>query len=343
MKKHTNGNNDAMQTRYNEIYPIAIQNAKKLGRNNLPGLDEPTLDKYLAEIKGGYSELIAIHCQESGNETEIAEQEKNSLASRLEFLETQLKNDRAELKLLKLEHGEHEDAPVPDSNRKLLKAMVIGLGFIDAVLFKSALAIQQSEQNYLQLGIFAALVLFFCCVPRLIAKLYRRFEHSPYRWFYMAGTAAIVIAGYSVIAITRSKALANDSLMNLDATGESVAIPWYMLAITNLLFLAIAVVAEYFLPTEQEQKKITDAEKREKTIEKLEKRIAQMEAEKAEMPAMSLQAMRSKTDATARRASNKARIQSLYEQTIAAFKQTNLEWRTDGQVPQAFNNPNLSL
>lgn len=326
-----------IEAKHSELYERAMKKAKALGRGNLPSKDETDLGQYLGEIDAGYGELLAMFDKPTDTGEKVAELEHEAHTKRGEWLDGQLSKQKAELKTLNKERDEAEPV-IMDSGRLGKKALVIALGFLDALLLRSALSIQQAENNMLQIGIFAGLVVMFCIAPKLLADVYRSFEKSASKWPYIAG-AFIVVAGYCVAAYVRSLNVAHADLQTLDAATGGVSIPWYLMVILNLMFLYLAILAEYSLPTDQHKSKYMSQEKRERKIEKLERTISQMEEEKASMPGLALQTMRTKTEAAVRLAAYREKVQNCRLQTISAFKQTILEWRTDGCVPRSFSNP----
>lgn len=326
-----------IDAKHGELYERAMKKAKALGRENLPSKNETELAQYLGEINAGYAALLSTFDVPTGDNERMAELEEESRSKHGEWLDEQLKANKAELKTLNKE-GEESEEVVMDSGRPGKKALVIALGFLDAMLLRSALSIQQEESNLLQVGIFAGLVILFCIAPKLLADAYRRFESSANKWPYGAG-ALVVVCGYCVAAYLRSLNVAHADLQTLGSTGAGVSIPWYLMVVLNLMFLFLAVLAEYSLPTDEHVSKYASRRKREQRVAKLGRDIARMEEEKAGMPGEALQSMRDKTETLAQRSLYREKVQQCRLQTISAFKQAIIEWRTDGQVPICFSSP----
>lgn len=326
-----------IDAKHGELYERAMRQAKALGRENLPPKGETDLGQYVGEIDAGYGELLAMFDEPTGTGEKIAELEHETYAGRSQWLDGQVKAQKAELKTLSREREESEPV-VRDGGRAGKKALVVALAFLDAMILRAALSIQQAENNLLQIGIFAGLFILFCIAPKLLADVYRSFEKSANKWRYIAG-AFIMVAGYCVAAYMRSLNVAHADLQTLDSTTGGVSIPWYLMVVLNLMFLYLSVLAEYTSETGEHKSKYASQEKRERRIERLERSIARMEEEKASMPGQALQAMRAQAEAAARMAACREKVQSCRLQTISAFKQTILQWRTDGCIPPCFNSP----
>jgi len=319
-----------LESGHASILENSRKNAKHLASRNLPALVGDNLNNYTGEIKAGYEKLSAEVLQALQPAANLPEASID--AQYMKAKDTDLDKEIGEL-----DHkNENDQYVLDDYNPKIIKRRIqIGLIITAIILFGEVLFNTKSFQVTGESLLFA-LLLSICIsfavylLSHAVPLLYKWVRHTWQRRLVIILSLLLVTGLFTALAIFRSAYL----------EAHEIHIKPVYFVIINLFFFIVSTVVSFFvLPTWSEIRENSAKLKIYHEIEKRKEQIKDRKNQKAQIK----DEVRDKTKERLRilYLANYVvkRIEKMYQEAIAAFKTTNMNFREDRKSPNCFNYP----
>ncbi len=311
-----------------ELKNLARKNGKHFASKNLPAATGDSLETYVGEFKTGYEQTGSdahhflqpgTHLPEGQVEADHAKAKIRQLEDQIFHLEEQNKHDEYEL---------HSIDGKSVWNRLFVAVLFTGIILLGEIVF-NAKAFEFSGDNMLFALISSISVSFSVyAFSHVVPIKYRKIETPEKKRIYIFIILAIMTGFFSALAVLRSLLLAQ----------ENVSInPVYFVIINLFLFTVSVFLSYYLMPSWEEIKGTFHNIKLHRAKNKRKKEIAALQAQieeiKKYLKELAQQIIRINyyTEYTDKR------IEKMYHESVAIFKNENLRCRTDRKVPDCFN------
>ncbi len=319
-----------LESGHTHILESARKDAKHLAARNLPALTSDNLNNYTGKIKAGYERLTAEILQ--ALQPAVNFPEAGIDAEYLKSKDTDLNKEIGEL-----DHKNENDGYVLDDfDPNIIKRRIqIGLILTAIILCGEVLFNTKSFQVTGESLLFA--LLLSICISFAVYLL----SHAVpllYKWVKSIWQKRIVIVSSLVLVTALFTALAIFRSSYLEAHEIHIK-PVYFVVINLFFFIVSTLVSFFVLPTWEEIRENASKLKIYQAIQKRKEEIKDRKNQKAQLK----DEVRDKTKERlrilylAQYVIN--RIEKMYQEAIAAFKSTNMNFREDRKSPSCFNNP----
>jgi hypothetical protein len=337
---------DPLLLRHKHWKNKAIELGRQLGQtSNLPKPQGDSLLHYLQQIHAGYRGLLLEYTKPlNPTSKRVSELQRESRTKEQRNLE-QRHRDLTEAQ--RRHNAELNDLPeVKDGGRSqfwiYLLSIVIVLG--ESLVVRKAYAAIDSNSNWTQIIFFVVFVVMFAVTPHALTHYFKNATSERKRILIAAGVVVVVIAFFYVMSALRVDSMQNPDIDTVEAVNKSAIEykPIYFIVISLfLLFLSFYLAS--LKRTREEQLTLDKQRTLKQKIEATGKELSNVERQLQSMPERLLQSEVSREESSSNIAFRKGQIEALFHESCAAFKESNLAWRTDQQMPDCFTTslPNL--
>jgi hypothetical protein len=315
---------------------------KTLGITNLPTLGEnENLESYIKSIRGAYSGLLAQEQNRiPSNQSDVAEIESKSSEQKLSRVTEQLNDAKNKLRRQHLELSELDDDDARYKSTWLIWVGAILIALLESLFSYKAFSMLDLGNNLTLAILLVCLTVAFIMMPKALRWWFEEYTpESKFKWVLNLIPVLAIGTGFYVLGLLRAKFLSSQGAFTLDDPNSSpasfVVSPWYFMGINTFLLL-ISYFLAYQFPSNAQNKNRAALEKKEAHIAKIERDIERYESELSAMPERETRSLIHASHSNAGRRDIYIKVNNFFKESVGAFIEANISYRSDGQRPRCF-------
>ncbi len=321
-------------TRDKHLKDLAQKNAQHFAKRNLPSPEDGSLGPYTNDIRSGYEALQAEMLQKLQPATHFPESSMDAdhLKEKDKQLDVEIKKREDLNKNEEYEMGQYR--PTSIRGRLQLALFVTIVLTVGETIFNAISFSVFGENLLFSLLLSFAISIAVLTLAHFGAFLIKAAKTSWQRWGITIATLVVASGLLSALAVFRSNYLAYHNVY---------ISPFYFYQVNLFFFLVAGLISVLLLPTWQDIKDNMHKLKLEKDIKKRKSEVDSFKEQKANLKKIVLDNTKVRLRDAYYATYQIGYINKLYRETLEQFKTCNLSYRTDGQVPQCFNDSTSDL
>jgi cation transport ATPase len=219
-----------------------------------------------------------------------------------------------------------------------VNVLIACTALLDGILTRQSLTMIESNNNLMQIILLVILVALFMAIPYGVFHLFHLTKTSTYRVWIWGLCACFILAGLGGFAVLR-----NHYLHNLGATSLSmkahtaVSVSPLVLFVIQLFSLFVGLLLVFLQSAPELEHRQKHARRFDESLAGVREDILVIERELASLPDEMYRSEVARSNRLSQEAGMEARIRAMFEYALGAFKESNINYRSDQEVPDCFS------